>query len=305
MFRFLVRRLLTAFAVGVTLSIVTFLLLFSAVDPAAAIAGEEATAEEIEAIRKQLGVDRPLTEQYVSWCASVLSGDFGQSWYWKQPVAGLIAEHAPVTILLALMGLGVTVVVAVPLGIVAAMRANSPVDRIAVSFALAAQAVPTFWLGVIAIYIFALQLKWLPVSGDDTFAHLIMPAVVLGLASVPAVMRLTRAGLIEVLKSDYIRTARAKGLTPGRIILRHALRNAILPVISVLALQLGSKLSGSVVTESVFAVNGVGRLALQSILAADVPTVQMLVFIFAMVFVFLNVISDLINAWLDPRIRMG
>lgn len=305
MLRFFLRRLLMAIAVGITLSIVTFLLLFSAVDPAAAIAGEEATLEEIDVIRTQLGLDRPLPEQYFSWCASVLSGDFGQSWYWKQPVSRLIAEHAPVTILLALMALCITIVVAVPLGVVAALYANSVVDRVAVSFALSTQAVPTFWLGLVAIYVFALQLKWLPVSGDDTFAHMIMPATVLGLASVPAVMRLTRAGLIDVLKSDYIRTARAKGLTPRRIILVHALRNAILPVISVLALQLGSKLSGSVVTESVFAINGVGRLALQSILAADVPTVQMLVFVFAMVFVFLNLFSDLINAWLDPRIRMG
>jgi len=305
MVRFLAYRLATVLAVGVTLSVVTFLLLYSATDPAAALAGQDATAEQIEALRRQLGLDRPLIEQYLSWLGNVLIGDFGESWYWKQPVARLIIDHAPATILLSIMALAVTIVIALPLGIAAALHPNTWLDRFAVSFAVTAQAVPTFWLGLLFIYFFALQLKWLPVSGDGSFAHFIMPAIVLGLVSVPAVMRLTRNGLLDVLQADYIRTARAKGVIPAGVIWRHALRNSILPVISVLAIQLGNKLGGSVVTESVFAINGMGRLALQSILAADLPTVQMLVFIFALIFVVLNLISDLINAWLDPRIRLG
>jgi peptide/nickel transport system permease protein len=305
MARFILYRLATAVAVGFTLSLVTFLLLYAATDPAAALAGQDATEEQIEALRRQFGLDRPLPEQYFSWLASVLTGDFGQSWYWKQPVAALIVEHAPATILMAVMALCVTILFAIPLGLVAALKPNTLIDRAAVSFAVAAQAVPSFWLGLVFIYIFALQLKWFPVSGDSTIAHFVMPSVVLGLVSVPAVMRLTRTGLLDVLQSDYIRTARAKGVMPFRVIWRHAMRNAMLPVVSVLAIQLGNKLGGSVVTESVFAINGLGRLALQSILAADLPTVQMLVFIFALAFIFLNLVSDLINAWLDPRIRLG
>lgn len=305
MLRFILYRLATALAVAATLSIVTFLLLFSATDPAAALAGQDATLEQIEALRKQFGLDRPLAEQYFSWLGAVLTGDFGESWYWKQPVAQLIAQHAPATVLMSFMALGVTIFVALPLGIAAALRPNTLIDRFAVSFAVTAQAVPTFWLGLIFIYLFALQLKWLPVSGDGTLAHFIMPATVLGLVSVPAVMRLTRTGLLDVLQSDYVRTARSKGVGPAGVIWRHALRNAMLPVVSVLAIQLGAKLGGSVVTESVFAINGLGRLALQSILAADLPTVQMLVFVFALIFIILNLVSDLINAWLDPRIRLG
>jgi peptide/nickel transport system permease protein len=305
MLRFAYRRLLLACAVTLTLSVITFVLLYSATDPAAAIAGEDATHERVAQIRRELGLDRPLVVQYLDWLRGVLGGNLGQSWYWRQPVSHLILSHAPVTILLSFMAIAVTIVIALPLGIVAALRPNSMVDRFAVSFAVAAQAVPTFWLGLVFIVVFALQLRWFPVSGDATLAHFVMPAVVLGLVSVPAVMRLTRTGLLDVLSSDYIRTARAKGVRPGRLIRRHALRNALLPVVSVLAVQLGNKLGGSVVTESVFAINGLGRLALESILAADLPTVQMLVFVFALIFLVLNFLSDLVNAWLDPRIRIA
>jgi peptide/nickel transport system permease protein len=305
MLRFAYQRLLLACAVTLTLSVITFVLLYSATDPAAAIAGEDATHERVAQIRRELGLDRPLVVQYLDWLRGVLGGNLGQSWYWRQPVSHLILSHAPVTILLSFMAIAVTIVIALPLGIVAALRPNSMVDRFAVSFAVAAQAVPTFWLGLVFIVVFALQLRWFPVSGDATLAHFVMPAVVLGLVSVPAVMRLTRTGLLDVLSSDYIRTARAKGVRPGRLIRRHALRNALLPVVSVLAVQLGNKLGGSVVTESVFAINGLGRLALESILAADLPTVQMLVFVFALIFLVLNFLSDLVNAWLDPRIRIA
>lgn len=305
MARYLFSRLMLAIAVALTLSIATFLLLNAAVDPAAAIAGVEATDEQIEAVRRQLGLDRPLHIQYLDWLGGILTGDFGTSWYWREPVATLIARHLPITIQLALMAVFVTVIVALPLGVAAALRPNSWVDRLATSFAVANQAVPNFWLGLVFIMVFALQLKWFPVSGDTTFLHFIMPAVVLGLSSVPAVMRLTRTGLLDALGSDYVRTARSKGVPAIRIVWVHAMRNAILPVVAVLAIQLGSKLGGSVVTESVFAINGLGRLAIQSILAADVPTVQMLVFTFAMFFIVLNLLADLINVQLNPRLRIG
>jgi peptide/nickel transport system permease protein len=303
MWRFAVRRLGLALAVTLTLSVVTFILLNTASDPAAALAGADASSEQIEAIRKQYGLDRPLTVQYADWLGGLLRGDLGQSWYWRQPVVSLVAQHAPVTILLALMAVGVTVLVALPLGIVAALRPGTWIDRFALGFAVAAQALPTFWFGLMAILIFSLALGWFPVSGEETLWHFVLPAMVLGLVSVPSVMRLTRAGLLDALEADFIRTARAKGLLPLRVLLRHALPNALLPVVSVLAVQLGGKLGGSVVTETVFAINGLGKMAIESIRAADLPAVQMLVFVFGLTFVLLNLVADLINAWLDPRIR--
>lgn len=305
MIRFLLSRLVLALGVALTLSIATFLLLNAAVDPAAAIAGAEATDDQIEAVRRQLGLDRPLYVQYLDWLGGILRGDFGVSWYWREPVGDLIVRHLPVTIQLAFMAVVVTIVVAVPLGIAAALRPNTWIDWFATSFAVANQAIPNFWLGLLFIIVFALQLHWFPVSGDTTLWHFVMPAFVLGLSSVPAVMRLMRTGLLDALGSDYVRTARAKGLPPMRIVWGHAMRNAVLPVVAVLAIQLGSKLGGSVVTESVFAINGLGRLALQSIFAADVPTVQMLVFIFAMFFIVLNLLADFINVWLNPKLRTG
>jgi peptide/nickel transport system permease protein len=302
--RFILQRLGLAVLVTLTLSVVTFVLLFYATDPAAALAGGEATQERIAQIREELGLNRPMYVQYLDWLSGVLQGNLGTSWYWKQPVLDLLKQHALPTIILSLMAIVVTVIVAIPLGMSAALRPNSLIDRFAVAFAVSAQAVPTFWLGLLFIMLFALQLQWFPVSGDSTWKHYVMPAVVLGLVSVPAVMRLTRTGLLDAFSADYIRTARAKGLLPRTVLMRHALRNAILPVVAVLAVQLGNKLGGSVVTESVFAINGLGRLALQSVLAADLPTVQMLVFVFALIFIGLNLLSDLINAWLDPRIRV-
>jgi peptide/nickel transport system permease protein len=303
--RFLLQRLLMALAVTLTLSVVTFLIINAATDPAAALAGADATDERIEQVRRELGLDRSLLVQYGAWIGGLLSGNFGQSWYWKQPVGDLIVQHAPVTLLLSFMAVTVTIFVAIPLGIVAALYPNTWIDRSIVGVSVGVQALPSFFMGLVFIIVFALQLRWFPVSGEETLAHFVLPAAVLGLASVPPVLRLMRTGLLNALASDYIRTARAKGLLPGAVVMRHAFRNAVLPIVAVLALQLGAKLGGSVVTESVFAINGLGRLALQSILASDLPTVQMLVFIFALIFVTLNLIADLLNAWLDPRIRIG
>ena len=305
MLRFAIRRGLTALCVALTVSVATFFLLHFATDPAAAIAGEDAETAVVEQIREQYGLNKPLIEQYGNWALGILQGHFGDSFYWRQPVGHLIATHAPVTILLAACSITVTILLAVPLGIAAALRPNSFIDRMALSFAVAAQAIPNFWLGLMFIVLFAVTFTLLPVSGDSTWQHFVMPSIVLGASSVPAVMRLTRTGLLEVMGSDYIRTARAKGFNMRQVLLRHALRNAILPVVSVLAVQLGHKLGGSVVTESVFALNGLGRLALESVIGGDVPTVQMLVFVFALTFVVLTFVADMLNAWLDPRVRLG
>ena len=303
MLRYVLRRGALAAAVALTVSLATFFLLHAAGDPAAAVAGEEAPPEVVEQIRRDMGMDRPLPVQYLDWLGGAMRGDFGESFYWRKPVGELILEHAPVTIKLALLALLVTILIAIPLGFLAALRPNSWVDRFALVVGVSAQAIPNFWLGLVLIIFLAVLWPIFPVSGDDSWRHFVLPAFVLGTSSVPAMMRLTRAGLLDVMASDYIRTARAKGFFSVRLMVSHAARNAMLPVVSVLAVQLGNKLGGSVITESIFAINGLGRLALESILGADIPTVQMLVFIFALTFVVLTFFADVLNAWLDPRIR--
>lgn len=305
MLKYILQRLALALAVAIVLSFVTFLLLNFATDPAYAIAGEDAEPEVVEQIRKTYGLDRPVMVRYAEWATGVLSGDFGESYYWNKPVAELVVDRTPVTLLLAFLSLSITIIIALPLGIIAALRPNTLVDRFALAVAVSAQAIPNFWLGLIMIILFALTWRIFPVSGDDTLMHFVLPAFVLGASSVPAVMRLTRTGMLEVMESDYIRTARAKGFRGVALVRHHALRNAILPVISVLAVQLGHKFSGSVITETIFAINGLGRLALDSILGSDIPTVQILIFLFALVFVVMNLLADILNAALDPRLRVG
>ena len=280
MLRYIALRGLLALLVAFTVSLAAFLLLNVAADPAQAIAGEDATPDVVEAIRARYGLDRPLSVRYFDWLGGVLQGDFGESYYWHKPVAELVADRADETITLALSALAVTILIAIPLGALAALNPNSWIDRFALGVAVSAQAVPNFWLGLIMIILFGVMVPIFPVSGDDSWRHFVLPAFVLGASSVPAVMRLTRTGLIEVMGADYVRTARSKGFRGWPLLRRHAMRNALLPVISVLAVQLGQKFGGSVITESIFAINGLGRLALESILGADIPTVQMLIFVF-------------------------
>lgn len=305
MLKYILQRGALALAVALVVSFATFMLLNYATDPASALAGEDATPAVIEQIRQTYGFDRPIMVRYLEWLGGVARGDFGESYYWNRKVSVLVLERAPVTITLALSALMVTIVIAIPLGAIAALRPNSWADRFALTVAVSAQAIPNFWLGLILIILLGVIYPVLPISGDSSWQHFLMPAFVLGASSVPAVMRLTRTGLIEVMGSDYIRTARSKGYRGLTLLWRHAIRNALLPVVSVLAVQLGQKFGGSVIVESVFAINGLGRLALQSILGADIPTVQILIFIFAITFVFMNLLADLLNAVLDPRIRIS
>ncbi|NRA15530.1 MAG: ABC transporter permease [Oceanospirillaceae bacterium] len=303
MLRFIMNRLLVVIAVALTLSVVAFFLLNIAIDPAQAIAGEEANFLEIEQVRERYGFDRPIAVRYLEWFSGLLQGDFGTSYYWNKPVYQLILERIPETLTLALMSLSVTVLVAIPLGCAAALKPNTMIDRFALGIAVSAQAIPNFWLGLMLIILLAVIYPIFPVSGDKTLYHFILPSLVLGTSSVPPVMRLMRTGLLEVMNADYIRTARSKGYFGWKLLIRHSLRNALLPVVSVLAVQLGHKFGGSVITESVFAINGLGRLALESILGADIPTVQILVFIFAFTFLALNLFADILNVYLDPRLR--
>ncbi|WOI57649.1 ABC transporter permease [Palleronia sp. LCG004] len=303
MLSFILKRTGLALLVAFTVSFISFSLLFMSGDPAAALAGETASGEDIEAIRRIYGFDRPMLVQYGEWLFSALRGDFGESYYFKLPVAGLIAERLQVTMTLGVCGITFALLTAVPLGVAAAIRPNSIIDRAALFLSVAGQAMPSFWFGLILIVVFAIQLGMLPPSGADSWRHFILPTIVLGYYAMPAIMRLTRAGMLDTLNSDYIRTARAKGAGEGRVLFKHALRNAIIPVVSLAAVQMGFMLGGSIVVESVFALHGAGYLAWESIARNDLPTVQALILVFSMFYIVFTLLADVLNAWLDPRMR--
>lgn len=305
MLNFILKRLGLAVLVALTVSAISFSLLFMAGDPAAALAGEQATDVDIEAIRRLYGFDRPMIVQYWEWLSRALQGDFGESYYFRLPVADLIMERLSITMTLGVCGISFALLTAVPLGVVAAIRPNSLIDRFALFLSVMGQAMPSFWFGLMMIVVFSIQLNWLPPSGTKTWVHFIMPTIVLGYYAMPAIMRLTRAGMLDVLGSDYIRTARAKGAGEGRVLFKHALRNAIIPVVSLAAVQMGFMLGGSIVVESIFALHGAGYLAWESIGRNDLPTVQALILIFSMFYIVFTFLSDVLNAWLDPRIRVA
>lgn len=305
MVRFLLRRAILAAMVTLTVLVVAFALTRLSGDLAVSIAGPNATAEDVATIRKNYGLDRPLPMQFLEWAANAASGDFGRSYLYRAPVAGLIKDRLPITIGLGLSGLTIALLTAIPLGILSAMREGSLLDRAIGLIALIGQAMPSFWLGLVLIIGFGLKLQWLPISGVDTWDGYIMPGIVLAFSAIPALLRLTRAGMIEALASDYIRTARAKGLSTASVVLKHALRNAAMPVVSVAAVQLGFMLGGSIVIETVFALHGVGYLAWESISKNDFPVVQAVVLLLAMIYVGLTLLADMMNAVLDPRLRAG
>jgi ABC-type dipeptide/oligopeptide/nickel transport system permease component len=303
MARYALHRIILAVLVAITVSIVSFCLLRFSTDLAQALAGESANPEQVEQIRVAYGLDKPLVIQYFHWLGEVLSGDLGQSYYFREPVNRIILERMPVTFTLGFTALLLALVAAMPLGIFAALRPNSLVDRLALSAAVLGQAMPSFWLALMLVFFFSIQLRWLPLSGSDTWEGFVLPSIVLAYYAAPAIMRLTRAGMIEVLRSDYIRTAKAKGLSPCKIVLRHALRNAIIPVVALAAVQFGFLLGGSTVIETVFALHGIGYLSWESIQRADFPVVQSIVLLFSLIFVVLTLLADLLNAYLDPRLR--
>ncbi|WP_296993205.1 ABC transporter permease [Thalassospira sp. UBA1131] len=299
------KRLGLALLVTFAVSVLSFALLYLSGDPAAAIAGETANADDIEAVRLHYGLDRPLVVQYGEWMFNAVRGDFGESYYFKLPVSQLVAERLSVTMLLGICGISFALLTAVPLGVAAAVRPNSLVDRIALFLSVMGQAMPSFWFGLVLIVLFSIKLRVLPPSGSDSWQNFVMPTIVLGYYAMPAIMRLTRAGMLDVLGADYVRTARAKGAGEFRVMFKHALRNAIIPVVSLAAVQMGFMLGGSIVVESIFALHGAGYLAWESIGRNDLPTVQALILVFSMFYIVFTFLSDLLNAWLDPRMRVG
>ncbi|MDR7549303.1 MAG: ABC transporter permease [Armatimonadota bacterium] len=272
-------------------------------DPAQIIAGETATKEFVEAIRKDLGLDRPLMEQFVTFMASLVRGDLGRSIRSKAPVSEELWARIPNTVRLTVAGLVVAVSVGVTAGVVSAIRPYSVVDSAVMLVALLGLSMPVFWSGLMLILIFAVRLGWLPAVGTETLAHLVLPAITVGMATAAIIARMTRSSMLEVLRSDYIRTARAKGLAEPVVVTRHALRNALIPVITVVGLQTGTLLSGAVLTESVFAWPGIGRLLVEGILARDYPIVQAAVLVVALAFVLVNLAIDVLYAAVDPRIH--
>ena len=305
MLAYLVKRLGLAVLVALTVSIIAYMLLYLSGDPALAIAGEGARQADIDLIRKTYGFDRPLIVQYGDWLLKLLRGDLGVSMYFKTDVAPLIFSKLSTTLLLAVYALTVALVISVPLGVLAAIYKNSWIDRLCLAVAVVGQSMPNFFFALILIMLFSISWRLLPVSGSGTWQHFVMPAITLGYYAAPAFMRLIRAGMIEVLSADYILTARAKGLPTHTVIFKHALRNAIVPVVALAAVQLGFLLGGSIVIETIFALDGLGYLAYQSITFKDYPVTQIIVLLLSVIYILLTLASDVANAWLDPRIRVA
>jgi len=300
---FVTRRLLhTAL---VTLGVVTlaFVALRLSGDPAATMLPGDASVDELRHLRHTLGLDRPLHVQYVAFLGGAVRGDFGESFRHQQPAFGLVLERLPATLELAFAALLLAVVVALPLGIIAALYRGRAVDMLAMGFAVVGQATPYFWMGIMLILVVSVELGWLPTSGRGGWPHLILPAVTLGTHFAASLARLTRTSMLEVLGQNFVTTARAKGLGEPRVVLAHALKNAAVPVVTLIGLQFGTLLGGAVVTETIFAWPGVGRLAVQSIFVRDYPVVQAGVLVLALVFVAINLAVDLLYGTLDPRIR--
>ncbi|MDR7148639.1 peptide/nickel transport system permease protein [Hydrogenophaga palleronii] len=303
MLTYIFRRLLVALSVMLTVAVVSFMLLHLSGDLATAIAGPESSAADVEKIRVQYGLDRPITSQFFDWLGAALRLDFGRSFYFQGTVMELIGERLPITLKLGGMALLLAVVVAIPLGVLAAIYRDTWIDRLSLMVAVVGQAMPTFWFALTLVIVFSVGLQWLPVAGNTSWQHFVLPAVALGYYAMPAIMRLTRAGMLDVLGSDYIRTARAKGLSPARVVFKHALRNAIIPVVALAAVELGFMLGGSVVIESVYSMQGLGQLAWDSISRNDYPVVQAVVLIIAVFYIGLTFVADVLNAALDPRMR--
>jgi peptide/nickel transport system permease protein len=299
------KRLGLAILVALLVSAVAFALLRLSGDPALAIAGEGARQADIELVRTTYGLDRPLPVQYLDWLWTVARGDLGQSLYFRTGVRGLMADKLPVTFWIGGLSILFALALSIPLGVLAAVFAGSWIDRVALAVAVVGQTLPTFFFALVLIMLFSINLRWLPVSGSDTWAHFVMPTIALGYYVTPPMMRLVRAGMIEVLSSDYIRTARAKGLSGASVVFKHGLRNAVVPVVALAAVQLGYLLGGSIVIETIFALDGLGYLAYQSITHKDFPVTQAVLLLLSLIYVLLTLAADLLNAFLDPRIRVS
>ncbi|WJW76752.1 ABC transporter permease [Thiohalobacter sp. IOR34] len=302
----LLQRLFTSGLVILGVVLLVFLLIHLIPgDPVDVMLGETAPAADREALRHSLGLDRPIGVQLAEYLAGLARLDLGQSLHARRPISALLAERIPATAELALISLGVTLLLALPLGLLAAARRDTAWDQAATAFSLAGVSIPNFWLGPLLILVFSLGLGWFPISGREAPGSVVLPALTLGLSLAAILARMIRSSLLEVLGEDYIRTARAKGLDRRQVLLRHALPNALLPVITVLGLQLGTLLGGAVITETIFAWPGIGLLTIEAIQSRDYPVVQACVLLISVTYVVVNALTDVLYAWIDPRIRLG
>jgi len=293
-----------ALIVALGVSLIVFIFLHLSGDPVLLMVSSDAPAETVDQLRHDLGFDRPLWEQYVRFVGRAARGDFGNSLRMNRPALGLVFERLPNTLLLTLVALLIAVAVALPVGIISAVKRGTLWDQLAMIGALLGQAIPVFWLGVMLILIFSVWLAWLPVQGTGSVAHLVLPSVTLSTVIMGRTARLVRSAMLEVLNQDYVRTARAKGLREQVVLFRHALKNAAIPVVTLLGLQFAQLLGGAVVTETIFAWPGVGRLAVEAIFNRDFPVAQAVVLVVSLAFVVVNLLVDLTYAVLDPRIRV-
>jgi peptide/nickel transport system permease protein len=312
MFAFLARRLLSTIPVLLIVAVLVFLMLrLTPGDPAAVLAGDAATTDQIAQIRQTLGLDKSIPEQFGIWFGRMLSGDLGQSYYYKMPVTELIAQRLEPTLSLALITILIAVLVAVPLGVIAAWRHGGWLDRTLMGFSVMGFSVPIFVLAYMLIWLVSLKLGWLPVQGYHRLAeglgpwlrNLTLPAITLSVVYVALIARVTRASVLETLGEDYIRTARAKGLPESKVLLRHALANAAVPIATVIGIGIALLIGGVVVTESVYAIPGLGRLTVDAVLARDFPTIQGVILFFSFIYVVVNLLVDLSYVFFDPRIR--
>ena len=287
------------------MSTVVFVVMRLSGDPVPLLLPPDAPRSEIFRVRAELGLDRSLPVQYAVFLGNILRGDFGRSIHFRQPASRVVAEYLPATFELGLTAFALALLVAVPIGVLSAVRRNSLLDHAAMGFALIGQSAPTFFLGILFILVVSLKLGLLPTSGREGWRTLILPALTLGAFAMASIARLTRSAMLEVLRADYIRTARAKGLSEMFVVAKHTLKNAAVPIVTITGLQFGSLLGGAVVTETVFSWPGIGRLAIQSIYNRDYPVVQCTVFLSAVLFILINFVIDLLYGVLDPRVRAG
>jgi len=301
---YLARRLAQALLVLLGVSFIVFFILYLTGDPVLILLPPDASAEDVQKFREAMGFNDPFIVQYGRFLAGALRGDFGQSVRHGEPAFSLVVERMPATFELAGAALLVALGLAIPAGIVSAVRRNTLVDYVSTVVALLGQSMPTFWLGIMLILVFSVQLNLLPSSGRGSLEHLVLPAITLGLFTTARITRLTRSGMLEVLGQDYIRTARAKGVSDPPVVWKHALKNAAIPIVTIVGIELGTLLGGSVITETIFAWPGVGRLSVQAIYNRDYPVVQAAVFLLASTFVLVNLFVDVVYTYLDPRIRL-
>jgi peptide/nickel transport system permease protein len=302
---FFLRRLAVVIPTVIgAVTLVFFFLHMIPGDPVEVMLGETAQQADKERLRQELGLNQPLYVQYGRFMAGIVQGDLGGSYFYRRPVVQVIAERAPATVELALAAFLVAGLIAIPLGIIAALREGTAVDNAAVLFSLVGVSMPNFWLGPLLIILFSIKLGWFPVSGKAGLASLVLPAITLGAAFAAILSRMTRASLLERLGEDYLVVARAKGLPEWKVILKHALRNALIPIITVMGLQIGALLSGAIITENVFSWPGIGTLLINAIEARDYPLVQGCILFISLSYVLVNLVTDLFYGWADPRIRL-